>query len=148
MQTNQITYEQKGNLVYCFVQLTGERKKLIGTINQEDRTLYKKISPTKHTFNKSNSIAIAYELLKLDYDFIVIECGYNTHKTTRQFFLENSDFKRFGDYELQKFLPISEFGLERVEVWEKEQAEILREKLSSILDTSNKNKVIQESLFA
>lgn len=120
MQSNQISYERHGNLIHCYILISG-KKKLIGIINEITRTLSKKISMTTHTFNKSHSIAIAYELLKLDYDYIEIECGYNTYKTTRKFFLEHSTFKQFTGFELQKFLPINLFGIERAESWEKEQ---------------------------
>jgi len=120
---NTISYERHGNLIYCYIKLAGEKRKLIGTLNESTRTFSKKISMIKHTFNKSQSIAIAYELLKLDYDFIVIESGYNTYRTTRKYFLENSTFKKFGSYELQKFLPIGLFGMDRAESWEQIQSD-------------------------
>lgn len=120
-QSNPISYERHGNLIYCYLQQSGGKRKLIGVINESTRTLTKRISQQLHTFNKSNSIAIAYELLKLDFDFIIIECGYNTYKTTRKYFLEHSTFKKFSGYELQKFLPIELFGIEQAESWRMSQ---------------------------
>ena len=121
MGENQISYERQGNLIFCYITIAGKERKSIGIINEVTRTFSKKISMSTHILKKNNSIAIAYELLKLDYDFIIIECGYNTYKTTRNFFLENSTFKQFSGYELQKFLPMNLFGMERAESWEREQ---------------------------
>lgn len=143
MQNNQISYERHGKLIHCYINIAGKRK-LIGIINEEARTFSKKISKTAHTFNKSNSIAIAYELLKLDYDFIIIECGYNTYKTTRNFFLENSDFKQFSGYELQKFLSMQNFGMERAESWEREQKVI---PVNAVSERYNRPAVFQMELF-
>jgi len=148
MSNSQITYSRNGHIISCFIQLSGQRKKLIATINESNRTLSKKIYPSKHTFYKSNSIAIAYELLTLDYDFIIIQCGYNQYRTTRKYFLENSDFKKFGDYELQKFLSIAEFGMDKVTKWENEQAELSRKRILETISKNPAKEVIQESLFS
>ena len=143
MSNNQISYERHGNLIYCYITIAGKKRKSIGIINESTRTFSKKISMTAHTFNKSNSIAIAYELLKLDYDFIIIECGYNTYKTTRNFFLENSDFKQFSGYELQKFLSMNLFGMERAKTWEIEQ----KQKVIPVNARFNKREMSQMELF-
>lgn len=143
MGENQFSFEQHGNLIYCYISIAGKKRKSIGIIDESTRTFSKKISMTAHTFYTSNSIAIAYELLKLDFDFIVIECGYNTYKTTRQFFLNHSDFKRFAGYELQKFLPINLFGMELAESWEREQSQIK----PAINERYNRPAVLQMELF-
>lgn len=118
-----ISYERDNHLIHCYFQSkTGDRKKLIGTINLSDRTLYKKIIPQKHTFNVSDSIGIAYELLKLyEFDFIQIQSGFECYETSRKFFIEHSDFKRFSGYELQKFMRRDLFGMDKAESWEREQ---------------------------
>lgn len=123
MSNFQITYKKDNDLIHCYFQSkTGDRKKLIGTINLTDRTLYKKISPQKHTFNVSDSIGISYELLKIkDFDLIQIQCGYDCYETSRQYFMEHSDFKRFGGYELQKLMKRELFGMDKAESWEYEQ---------------------------
>lgn len=123
MSNYQISYESDNHLIYCYFQSkTGDRKKLIGTINLTDRTLYKKITPQKHTFNVSDSIGIAYELLKLnDYDFIKIQSGFDCYETSKRFFIEHSDFKRFSGYELQKLMQRDLFGMDKAESWEREQ---------------------------
>lgn len=146
MANNQINYQRDNNLVYCYFQKkTGDRKKLIGTINLTDRTLYKKITPQKHTFNVSDSIGIAYELLKLnDYDFIQIQSGFECYETSRKFFIEHSDFKRFSGYELQKFMRRDLFGLDKAENWEQEQR--LKIKDVPVIARTFK-KVLQMSLF-
>lgn len=130
MQKNQISYDRDDHLIFCYFQARPrDRKKLIGTINEKDKTFYKKIYPQTHTFNKSNSIGLSYELLKLDFVFIEIQCGYNICRTTRKYFLEKSDFKKFGKYELQKFLHISDFGIETAKNWERERTELSQESL-------------------
>ncbi len=139
MQNNQISYERHGNLIHCYINIAGKRKS-IGIINEATRTFSKKISLNAHTYKKNNSIAIAYELLKLDYDFIIIECGYDTYKTTRKFFLENSTFKQFSGYELQKFLSMNLFGLERAESWQKQ-------KVIPVNARFNKREMSQMELF-
>lgn len=123
MSNYQIFYVRDNHLIYCYFQSkTGDRKKLIGTINLTDRTLYKKITPQKHTFNVSDSIGIAFELLKLnDYDFIQIQSGFDCYETSKQFFVEHSDFKRFSGYELQKLMKRGLFGMDKAESWELEQ---------------------------
>jgi len=149
MEKNQISYDRDGHLIYCYFQgKPGDRRKLIGTINEKDKTFYKKINPQTHTLNKSISIGLSYEMLKLEFVFIEILCGYNTYKTTRKYFLEKSDFKKFGKYELQKFLPISDFGIERALNWEREQTELLKNKFESTCKAVKKLEVgLQESLF-
>lgn len=123
MSDNQISYERDNYLIYCYFQSkTGDRNKLIGTINLTDRTLYKRITPQKHTFNISDSIGIAYELLKAnEYDFIQIQSGFDFYETSKKFFIEHSDFKRFSGYELQKFMKRDLFGFDKAESWERNQ---------------------------
>lgn len=139
MGNYQISYERDNHLIYCYFQSkTGDRKKLIGTINLTDRTLYKKITPQKHTFNVSDSIGIAYELLKLcGYDFIQIQSGIECYKTSKNFFVEHSDFKRFSGYELQKLMKRDLFGMNKAEDWE-------REKTLKIKDVPVKNKPVKK----
>lgn len=148
MSNNQITYERDGNLVYCYFQSkTGDRKKLIGTINLIDRTLYKKISPQKHTFNVSDSIGIAYELLKLnEYDVIQVQCGVYCYETTRNYFMQHSDFKRFSGYELQKLMKRELFGLDKAESWE-EQAEQSIKIMDTPVTTETIKEILQMELF-
>ena len=146
MGANQISYVKDGNLIYCyFLSKTGERKKLIGTINLSDKTLYKKISPQKHTFKVSDSIGIAYELLKLtEYDLIQIQCGVNCYETTRTYFLHNSDFKRFQGYELQKLMKRDLFGIDRAE--SRELFQILKIKDIPVINKPVR-KILQMELF-
>lgn len=146
MSNYQISFERENHLIYCYFQSkTGNRKKLIGTINLTDRTLYKKITPQKHTFNVSDSIGIAYELLKLnEYDFIKIQSGFESYETTKKFFIQHSDFKRFSGYELQKFLPKNLFGMERAESWEREQKVI---PVNAVSERYNRPAVFQMELF-
>ena len=146
MSDNQISYERQGKAIYCYITIAGKKRKSIGIINEATRTFSKKISMTAHTFNKSNSIAIAYELLKLDFDFIIIECGYNIYKTTRKFFLEHSDFKQFSGYELQKFLSMQNFGMERAESWEREQKQKVIP-VNAVSERYNRPAVFQMELF-
>lgn len=146
MGNYQISYERDKQLVYCYFQSkTGDRKKLIGTINLTDRTLYKRITPQKHTFNISDSIGIAYELLKLnEFDLIQVQCGIDCYETTKNYFIEHSDYKRFSGYELQKFMRRDLFGIDKAESWEQEQ----RFKIKSVpVMIKPFKKVLQMSLF-
>lgn len=146
MSNNQITYERDNHLIYCYFQSkTGDRKKLIGTINLTDRTLYKKITPQRHTFNVSDSIGIAYEILKLnDYDLIHIQCGVDSYKTTKNYFLHHSDFKRFSGFELQKLMRRDVFGLDIAERWE--QSRVIKTKNYPV-NTMPEQNILQMELF-
>lgn len=148
MSNYQISYERENHLIYCYFQSkTGNRKKLIGTINLTDRTLYKKITPKKHTFNVSDSIGIAYELLKLnEYDFIKIQSGFENYETTKKFFIQHSEFKRFSGYELQKFFPMNLFGMDKAESWEREQKQKVIP-VNAVSERYNRPAVFQMELF-
>lgn len=95
--------------------------KYIGKISGDTYT--KKIKPSLHKFNKTNSIGFNYELIEQgQFRFIkVLSDDGNIYETTRNYVLHFGKVQTFfkSGNEKQIFLPISEFGLDKALNYEK-----------------------------
>lgn len=96
--------------------MIGERLKLIGEITGDTLVIHKK---SKDIFRKGNAVGISNKILtteKLNYAFVEYRIEGKTYKTTRVNFIANGFFLHFSGYEIQKFLPLSQFNKDLTEV--------------------------------
>jgi hypothetical protein len=78
----------------------------------------------KHLHRKTNSLGINHQLLTDEsIPFMWIVINYAGHKlvTSRLYFLTHGSCYKFGDWDLQCFLPLSEFGLKKAKEFEERQ---------------------------
>lgn len=128
-----------------------KKNRYIGFI--KNRTFFTRREKYKHTFNKNNSIGINYKLLREGdkfFDFIVIEYGSDLLQTSREYYLKYGFFLHFksGGFERQKFLKISDFGLDKVNRFENERVIQLNNQLKNFGNLlKNKAVELQEGLF-
>lgn len=83
---------------------------------------------TSHLFRKQNALGINYELLTsplIEFKWIVIDFEGQKLITTRKFFLAKGKQFQFGKkgFELQVFLPLCEFGIEKARAFERSNGE-------------------------
>lgn len=117
------------------VQLNLEMQtRYIGKVDTAGDGTFLTARKPKHLFKKTNSLGINYSLLTdetISFRWIVID--YEGHKlvTSRLYMLTHGKCFKFGSqgFELQCFLPVDEFGLNKAREFEARQ-------------------VIQENLFA
>jgi|GEM_PF-3309059 hypothetical protein len=76
----------------------------------------------KHLFQKTNSLGINTELLTspdIKFKYILIDYAGRKLSTTRMYFLTHSKSFKFSQFELQHFLEIDSFGLDKANEYEK-----------------------------
>jgi len=77
----------------------------------------------KHLFRKTNSLGLNHQLLtsnEIKFKWIIMDFEEQMLVTTRQYFLAKGNVLIFGQqgFELQVFLPLSEFGKEKALAFE------------------------------
>ena len=96
---------------------SGERK--IGFLDlSQPEGIFLTYRTRAHLFRKTNSLGLNYQLLTSDiikFKWIVIDFEGEKLVTTRKYFLAKGKALKFGQqgFELQVFLPLSEFGQEK-----------------------------------
>lgn len=78
---------------------------------------------SSHLFRKNNSLGINHQLLtspEIKFKWIVIYFEGQKLETARKYFLAKGKQYRFGNkgYELQVFLPLDEFGMDKARAFE------------------------------
>lgn len=128
-----------------------KKHRYIGFI--KNRTFFSRREKHTHTFHKNNSIGISYKLLSEGgkyFDYIVIEYGSDLLQTSREYYLKYGFFLHFqkNGLERQKFLKISDFGLDKVNRFENERVIQLNNQLKNFGNVlKNKAVELQEGLF-
>lgn len=117
IKTQKILFVKNGNETKCFF-ISGNKKYPVGVIQEDTKTYYKTIPKGRH-FRKNNSLAVSSEILERDFEYIVIKYGNDTYITTKNYFTAHSKANQFPGLEKQNFLPISKFGIEKAEDWER-----------------------------
>lgn len=103
------------------------KPKLIGVLDTKGEGVFLAVrsSKKKHKFNNGNQVGINYELLTdatINFMFIVIILDGRELVTTRNYFLHKGKAMQFTKqgFELQVFMPISEFNIEAALAYEDE----------------------------
>ena len=117
----------------------GFEKKYIGTIehNNQGNTLVVMRTKSKHLHRDSNSLGFNKELIdNPEFIFNDIKVDYKDEKlgkrslyTTREFVKNMAKVFQFSkkNYEAQYFLPITQFGYDKVRDWKESQQDLFRE---------------------
>jgi len=100
-----------------------EQTRYIGKIDLAGQGTFFTERKQKHVFRKTNSIGINHSLLvdeSIPFKWIVIDFEGRKLVTSRLYFLTHGKCFQFGDkgFELQCFLPIEEFGLNKARAFE------------------------------
>jgi hypothetical protein len=109
------------------IRLNSFPPRYIGTL--EGGTYRKRIIPEKHIHHDSQSVAISAALLyasDIGFDRIVIDMPGGRIETSRGYFIARGMPHQFRNFEPQLFLPVSEFGLDKVCAWEQTEAKRLQ----------------------
>ncbi|NLT52744.1 MAG: hypothetical protein GXX85_17710 [Ignavibacteria bacterium] len=86
-----------------------ESKKLAEIVN-DTLVIYKK---EKDIFRKANAVGLNNKILtseKLHYTYITFHIANKIYKTTRSNFISKGFILHFKNWEIQRFLPLSEFN--------------------------------------
>lgn len=119
-----LTPTKNKSIFDVFLNLPFE-KRWLGKIDTTNKSFITTRKP-QHLFKKLNAIGLNLELLKdtaIPFKDIVIEYESQKLITSRDYFLTHGKCFKFGSrgFEYQKFLPLSEFGLSKVEEYESRQ---------------------------
>lgn len=119
-----ITIKPNGRVLLILSDTSYKPVRQIGYIKNRIFNTIRK--PESHRYNKLNAIGLNYKLLSQGgsyFDLISIEYGFEKLETSREYFLEFGDFLHFKNNGLDKqlFLPIDEFGMDKVQEWENEK---------------------------
>jgi len=111
MKQNYTLYRKQDGQILLKLENDYRKARSIGFISGDTFSCKKS---AKHLLRINNGLGIAYPLLR-DYDFKFISIQYNGQelKTTKEFFLKHGKMFQFSNYELQCFLPVSLFGIDK-----------------------------------
>lgn len=116
----QITVQKNGRVLLILPEKDFKCVRQIGYIR--DRTFCTTKKP-EHLYKKLNAFGLCYKLLSeggVYFDKIKIEYGFKVLETTREFYLAHGEFKHYQNNDLEKqiFLPLEQYGMEKVKAWE------------------------------
>lgn len=100
------------------------QKRFIGQLDFAGEGTFTTKRKEKHLFRKTNSLGLNYALLnnsQINFKWIVIDFEGSKLVTTREYFKIHGKHFQFTNkaFELQVFLPIEEFGVNRAREFEK-----------------------------
>ena len=123
--SNQIQLVQTKHSHVFTVQLNlSHQTRYLGKIDTAGDGTFSTNRKKKHIFKKTNAIGINYQLLKdesIKYKWILIDLEGKKLITSREYFLSKGKCFEFNNkgFELQCFLPIDEFGMDKVKTFER-----------------------------
>lgn len=102
--------------------------RFIGVLTIESDGAYICKRKAYHLFRKQNALGINYELLtspSIKFKWIIIDFEGQRLITSRKYFLAKGKQFQFGKkgFELQVFLPLDEFGIEKARAFERNNGE-------------------------
>lgn len=143
-QNETIQIEKNGKVFLILPNKKFKSKRMIGYIR--NRTFCTK-RKENHLYREYNAFGLNYKLLNeggKHFDNIQIEYDFKILETSLRYYLANGKFKHYQQNNLEKqiFLPLELYGLDRVEVWEKDQA-----KKHCVVKSEKTKLVIQFAMF-
>lgn len=108
------------NQPYCkrVELLINGKSRTIGKLDLAGDGTFITTKKEKHLFKKLGALGLNYQLLTdtlIDFEDIIIYYNDEALKTKRNYFLEKGVVMKFGGFELQCFLPLAEFGMNKAE---------------------------------
>jgi len=97
----------------------------LGSIIISTRT-FERTMPSNHIHRNEGGVGVNFELLisgKFDRIQITIRDTKQKLETTTAFFIAHSRSVCYSEFEVQRILPIADFGIEKARRWEKERNE-------------------------
>jgi hypothetical protein len=105
--------------------LPNQKPRNIGWLSEDGYTFHTQRNPEKHYHRQSESVGFNYELLRDgSFHWVVVHLPYGKELvTTRNHILEKGIFLHFKQrgFEKQRFLPLTEFGIEKAQATESRQ---------------------------
>jgi hypothetical protein len=103
---------------------TKTESRLIGFIDSVGEGTFLSLRNEKQIFRKSNSLGVNYSLLtdkSISFKWIVLDYCHRNYVSSRDYFLINGTAMQFDGFDLQVFLPLSEFGIDKARKFETEK---------------------------
>lgn len=99
----------RGRNVYLILFKSGQQR-LLGTINNNTRTIHVTRNREKHLFRKSDSYGFNENLMKLtnSFDYILLKDNYGQYRFHKNIVIKYGEYMNFKQqgFELQLFLPL------------------------------------------